>query len=110
MIDEKINKKLDEFSAEIKEMFAQTENIVFNVAPDAVAKMWAGLPSYYLGERFVRIIPFKDHINVEASALIDFKAQLADYKFTPKNMLQIFAGQTIPTDVLSNAFKETLAK
>lgn len=87
MIDEKLNKKLNEFSAEIKEMFAQTENIVFNAAPDAVAKMWAGLPSYYLGERFVRIMPFKDHINVEASALIDCKAQLADYKFTPKNML-----------------------
>lgn len=32
-------------------------------------KMWAKIPSYYYGEKFVRIIPFKDHINVEAEGL-----------------------------------------
>lgn len=68
-----------------------------------------GLPSYYAGEKFVRIIPFKDHINVEAAALINYRAQLFDYKFTPKNMLQIFVGQAVPADVLKKVFTETLS-
>ena len=31
--------------------------------------MWAKLPTYYVGESFVRLIPFKDHINIEAKAV-----------------------------------------
>lgn len=27
---------------------------------------WAKLPSYYCGEKFIRIIPFKDHINIKS--------------------------------------------
>lgn len=101
--------KLSKFSAEIQEMHSQLQSIVFTAAPTAQAKLWAGLPSYYVGEKFVRLIPFKDHINIEASALTNFKTQLQDYKFTPKNMLQIFIGQAIPTDIMSAVFFETFS-
>lgn len=100
--------KTSNFSVEIREMFSQLNDLVFAAIPSVQAKMWAGLPSYYAGDRFVRLIPFKDHINVEAAAIINYKAQLSDYKFTPKNMLQICVGQEIPARVLTVAISETL--
>lgn len=101
--------KLSSFPKEIQETFSQLKAIVLSIAPNAKEKLWAGLPSFYVGEAFVRLIPFKDHINVEAMALTGFTVQLQSYKITPKNMLQIFVGQPIPTDVLTAAFRQTLA-
>ena len=40
-----------------------------------------------------RVIPFKDHINVEAKAVIQHKEELARYKITPKGMVQIYLKQ-----------------
>lgn len=104
-----IEEKLSKFSIEIQEMYFQLKSIVLTAAPTAQEKLWAGLPSYYVGEAFVRLIPFKDHINIEAAALSNVKTQLQGYQFTPKNMLQVFVGQTIPTEILTTAFHETLA-
>ncbi len=70
--------------------------------------MWAKLPSYYAGESFVRLIPFKDHINIEAHAVVQHKEELTGYKITPKGMLQIYLKQGIPYEVLKQIFTETL--
>jgi len=56
----------------------------------------------------VRLIPFKDHINVEACAAIKYKQELTGYKITPKGMVQIYVNQTIPTEVLKQIFSKTL--
>lgn len=103
-----IKEKISHFSEDIRKIFGQVRDIVYSVAPEAEEKMWAGLPSYYVGEKFIRVIPFKDHLNIEAVGLINHKSGLKDYKFTPKNMLQIFVGQSIPTEVLTAAFRESL--
>lgn len=105
MIEEKLNK----MQIEIKNMFLEIKTIVLEVSPNAIESLWAGLPTYSTSkETFVRIIPFKDHINVEAMALSTYKDSLEDYKFTPKNMLQIYVGEEIPKEILYNVFKETL--
>lgn len=70
--------------------------------------MWAKLPSYYVGEYFVRLIPFKDHINIEAQTVNQHKDDLEGYKITPKGMLQIYINQDIPGEVLTQIFVETL--
>ncbi|MBP0956277.1 MAG: hypothetical protein J5997_02805 [Oscillospiraceae bacterium] len=70
--------------------------------------MWAKIPSYYVGKSFVRLIPFKDHINIEAQAVIQHKEGLSGYKITPKGMLQMFLKQDIPYEVLKQIFAETL--
>ena len=70
--------------------------------------MWAKLPSYCIGDSFVRLIPFKDHINIEAKAVSEYKEALSGYKVTPKGMLQIFLGQDVPVDVLKQIFTHTL--
>ncbi|MDE7212952.1 MAG: hypothetical protein K2N42_00055, partial [Anaeroplasmataceae bacterium] len=84
--------------------------IVAVVSPNAIESLWAGLPTYSISkEKFVRIIPFKDHINIEALALITYKESLKDYKFTPKHMLQICVGEPIPRAILLKVCKETLS-
>ena len=56
----------------------------------------------------MRLIPFKDHINIEARVAIQHKEELAGYKFTPKGMVQIYLKQDIPYEVLKQIFAGTL--
>lgn len=60
------------------------------------------------GQAFVRLIPFKDHLNIEAWAVALHREELSDYKITPKGMLQIYLKQDIPTETLKRIFAETL--
>lgn len=73
-------------------------------------KMCAKLPSYYCGEKFVRIIPFKDHINIEAEGLSKYACEFEKCQFTPKGMLQIQVNQVINFDVLKTVFTDTYMK
>ena len=43
-----------------------------SVSSDIKEMLWAKLPSYYSGDSFVRLIPCKDHINVEASSIMKY--------------------------------------
>lgn len=72
--------------------------------------MCAKLPSYYCGEKFVRIIPFKDHINIEAEGLSKYACEFEKCQFTPKGMLQIQVNQIINYDVLKTVFTDTYMK
>ena len=82
--------------------------ILDSVSSEPEETLWAKLPSYYVGETFVRLIPFKDHINIEANAISEYKDVLSGYKVTPKGMLQIFLKQELPIDVLKQIFAKTL--
>jgi uncharacterized protein YdhG (YjbR/CyaY superfamily) len=70
-------------------------------------KLWAKLPSFYVNDNFVRIIPFKDHINIEAKTVVLHRNELSEYKITPKGMLQIFHNQQVPCELLKIIFKES---
>lgn len=100
---------LEKHSDDLKVLFCELRKLVLNSSPQSVEeKLWAKLPSYYVGNRFIRLIPFKDHINVEASALAEYKDRLSAYRFTPKNMLQIYLDQPIPYSELSDVIQKTL--
>ncbi len=60
-------------------------------------------------KEYLGLIPFKDHINIEAFAIASHMEQLDGCKTTSKGMLQIYIGQTIPYNVLKQIFAETLA-
>lgn len=94
--------------AEIAELFFYRCAPVFRACAAAEEKMWAKLPSDYSGECFVRLIPFRDHINVEARAIAAHSAELTGYKLTPKGMLQIYMHQEIPREILLRSFSKTL--
>lgn len=108
-MNKEIEKSLESKSQEIQNIYDILRQTVYDATDAEVNEtLWARLPSSYVGEEFVRLIPFSDHINVEAIAIINHKSELSDYKITPKGMLQIYVGQKIPTDVLKKIFKETL--
>ena len=107
-MNEQIKTYLEKYSQEIADMFTALRQLIFDsVSVDIDETMWAKLPSYYNGDKVVRLIPFKDHINVEASAVMQHKDALSDYKITPKGMLQVYVKQELPTDVLKTIFAET---
>jgi len=100
---------LDKYPGEIIHMYNELRKILFDsVSPEPEEKMWAKIPSYYVGESFVRLIPFKDHINIEAQTIKQHKDDLEGYKITPKGMLQIYINQDIPGEVLKQIFVEAL--
>lgn len=108
-MNKEVQEYVEKYSVEIKELFRKLRNLVLDsVFDDIEEKLWAKLPSYYVGENFVRLIPFKDHINIEAKTMMQYKEELADYKMTPKGMLQIFVEQDVPEELLSKVFNESL--
>lgn len=110
-MNEQVKEYIDKYPAEIIEMYNSLRQMIFDsVSCEPEETLWAKLPSYYVGESFVRLIPFKDHINIEAQAVIQHKEELGGYKITPKGMVQIFIKQDIPDDVLKQVFSETLRK
>ena len=108
-MNEQVSEYLTKFSCEVTGLFQAVRCIIFDVAPAPPQEcLWAKLPSYYVGTSFVRLIAFKDHINIEANAISEYKDVLSCYKVTPKGMLQIFLKQELPIDVLKQIFAKTL--
>ena len=108
-MNEQVSEYLSKYPCEIAAMFQQLRRLIFeSTASEPEETMWARMPSYYVGEAFVRLIPFKDHINIEAKAIMQHQEELAGYKITPKGMLQIYAKQDVPCKILKQIFAETL--
>lgn len=106
---EQITVLLGNYPPEVVSLFHTLRKLIYDSIPDTPEeKLWAKLPSYYVGEAFVRLIPFKDHINIEASAAAVYQDALAGYKFTPKGMLQIYVRQAVPDAVLTQVLRKSL--
>lgn len=108
-MNENVKEYINQYPIEIKELYMQLRAAIYeSVFQEIEEKLWAKLPSYYAGDAYVRLIPFKDHINIEALAVALHKKELDGYKITPKGMLQIYLNQTVPSNVLKQIFAETL--
>ena len=108
-MNEQVRELLEKYPSEMIAMYHNLRTMIYeSVFCEPEERLWAKLPSYYVGDSFVRLIPFKDHINLEAQAVIQHKDDLEGYKITPKGMLQISVKQEIPCDVLMKIVKETL--
>lgn len=110
-MNEQVKEYIEKYSSEIIDMFNDLRKLIFDsVSCEPEETLWAKLPSYYVGESFVRLIPFKDHINVEAQAVNQHIEELIDYKITPKGMVQIYLKQGIPDEIMKQIFAETLGR
>lgn len=108
---EEIKEYIDKYPPEIQELYMKLRAVIFeSVSQEIEEKLWAKLPSYYVEDSFVRLIPFKDHINLETSAVPAYREQLKGYKITPKGMLQIYLGQSIPEDIIKQICMDTFNK
>ena len=100
---------LEKFDETLQEQFYALHQMIIEAsANQAVEKLWAKLPSYYVGDKFVRLIPFKDHINFEAAAIQTHCLELNGYNITPKGMLQLYVNQPIPEEAIKMVIKESL--
>ena len=100
---------LDRFNEQTKRRFYALRDLIYQSTSKTIdEKFWAKLPSFYVDRNFVRIIPFKDHINIEAKAVLAHKDELSKYRLTPGGMLQIYHNQQIPNEMLKGLFKESL--
>ena len=108
-MNEKVKEYLSNYSIEINELFVILRKLVYKSTNHEIEEtLWAKIPSYYVNESFIRIIPFKDHINIEAKSILDNINLLNGYKITPKGMLQLYLKQEVPLDILLKIFSETL--
>lgn len=108
-MNEQVQIYIEKYPAAVVELFRSLRQLIYDSTDADVAEtLWAKLPSYYAGESFVRLIPFKDHINIEAQAAMKHKEELTGYKITPKGMVQIYVHQPLPTEVMKRIFSETL--
>ena len=108
-MNEQVRAYIENYPVEIIDLYKNLRQMIFDsVSGQPEETLWARLPSYYVGESFVRLIPFKDHINIEAQAAIRHRDELAGCKITPKGMVQIYLKQDVPGDVLKRIFAETL--
>ena len=80
-----IQARISNFSEEITKLFSSLRDTVYSSVSDDLEEK-----------------------RCEASAIIKYKDDLKEYKLTPKGMLQLSPNREIPTDVLKQAFKETL--
>ena len=107
-MNEQVKELIEKYPSEIIDMYNDLRQLIFDSVPCELEEtLWAKLPSYYVGDSFVRLIPFKDHINVEAQAILQYKEELTGYKITPKGMVQIYLKQDIPHDILKQIFAQT---
>ena len=108
-MNEQIKAHIGKYPGEIIDLYGYLRQMILDSAPcEPEETMWAKMPSFYVGKNFVRLIPFKDHINIEARTIIAHREELSGYKISPKGMLQIFANQQIPREALMRVFKATL--
>ena len=108
-MNEQIREYIAKYPSEIIDMYNDIRQIIYDsVSYEINETLWAKLPSYCVGEAFVRLIPFKDHINIEAKAILEYQEMLSNYKVTPKGMLQIFLKQELPIDILKEIFAKTI--
>lgn len=109
-MNEQVKEYLNKYPDEIVDRFHMLRQLIFeSVSCEPEETLWAKLPTYTVGDAFVRLIPFKDHINIEARAVLQHTDELTDYKITPKGMLQLYVKQEMPMEILKRVFAETLA-
>lgn len=109
-MNEQVKEYLEKFPCEITDLFGSLRSLIYDsVKAEVEETLWAKLPSYYVGDSFVRLIAFKDHINIEAKAVMEHKEELTDYKITTKGMLQVYVKQELPSEVLKQIFSQTLS-
>ncbi len=109
IMDYDIEKAIYRYPEGIVNMFMILRGIVFScLETKPEEKLCDKIPSYYIGNQFVRLIPSKHHIRIEAAALLQHKKELTGYKITTKGLLQIYPDQDIPKEVLRKIFSDTL--
>ncbi|MDD6882421.1 MAG: DUF1801 domain-containing protein [Eubacteriales bacterium] len=107
-MDEQAEVYMQKYPKSVVDLFLSLRQTIYDSVTGVLTeKMWARMANYSIGDKFVRLIPFQDHINMEAQAILQYKEELSEYKITPRGMLQIYLVQNIQSEVLIRIFAKT---
>ena len=109
-MNKEIEEKLNEYNKDVKDLFLKIRKIIYETNLQINESIWASLPSFYYEKKFIRIIPFKNYVNIEAKSISEYRKELIDYKITPKGMLRLEINQEVPSDLLKVIFKKSLTE
>ncbi|ABX81860.1 DUF1801 domain-containing protein [Acholeplasma laidlawii] len=109
-MNEEIEVKLSKYNNGVKDLFLKIRKIIYETNLQIDERIWASIPSFYYGNKFIRIIPFKDYVNIEAKLISEYTKELIGYKITPKGMLRLEINQDVPGDLLGIIFKQSLTE
>lgn len=69
-MNEDIYNYLEKFEKQTKQRFCMLYELIYkSTSLNIDEKLWAKLPSFYVDDNYIRIIPFKDHINIEGKTV-----------------------------------------
>ena len=67
---EDIYNYLEKFEKQTKQRFYELYKLIYESTSQNIdERLWAKLPSFYVNNNYVRFIPFKDHVNIEAKTI-----------------------------------------
>lgn len=101
---EEVQKYIDRFDVPIIELFMKIRDVIYGLSLDIEEELWANMPTYKHGSNFVRLIAFKDHINVNMSKGMLLANKQNIYQITPKGMMKIFLGEKFDDGLLKEMF------
>lgn len=105
-----LNQYLVEYPLESQNRYHQVKDLINSIEPDITPYMWGGVPTFQRGNHYVRIIVFKDHLNINTSIGISVKELNPTYIITPKGMVQIFHHESLDIDWLKTLFQTVYYK
>lgn len=75
-MNEQVKINIENYPTAIVDKFMALRQLIFDCSNSQVEEtLWAKMPTYKVKESLVRLIPFKDHINVEAQGIFNYKHQ-----------------------------------
>ena len=103
-----ISEYIDQYSGLKKERLQVIRNLIHEAVPEIQEKMWAKIPTFYMGKSKIQFLAFKDHINIFASGIPANSDALTGFAITDKGTLKISDMQDNPVDILKSIFAQSI--
>jgi hypothetical protein len=112
-----LNQYYDSLHDAGKIMYDQLKSFIYQDSDNVCEMLFVSNPYFYVKEYehikphyrpSVILVFYKDHVNIFAHAVKDYKSELNIYKITDKNTLQIYYDKPLLNEILINVFKQSL--
>lgn len=112
-----INEYISNLNEASKVMYYQIKSLIFRANPEVCETIFVSNPYYYLKQYeemkrhhrpSIMLVFFKDHVNVFAHAIKQYKSKLEIYKITDKETLQIYYDKPLLENILIEIFEKSM--
>jgi hypothetical protein len=112
-----LNQYYDSLHDAGKIMYDKLKSFIYQDSDNVCEMLFVSNPYFYVKEYehikphyrpSVILVFYKDHVNIFAHAVKDYKSELNIYKITDKNTLQIYYDKPLLNEILIKVFKQSL--